>query len=390
MIGVVTPFDFQRILGGGSQRIKSDLSALCAIGQEVEAILPSRIWRTAVSQQEELTLVKYPSLKLPGNSSQKTQQLLDMYTQSLNPFFRRALGRRDKYYSTVFAHFPWTAVASYSVVGGKTPIVYVAHNFEYGLVRQATQNPVVRRIIHSLERRACKSSTKILCVSDHDRANLGQAYEVPDKKLSVLPNTVDCAFFSQTSDLYDKHEERQRLELPPSSYVVLFHGRMDYRANSDALTFVLSEVIPALKNSSIDVSVVVAGAQIPEWCLSNPYVFSYSDVPDMRRFLAIADAIIVPLRIGGGTRLKILESFAAGVPVISSVKGADGIECQDGSHILIAEESGEDFAKKVEALALNENLRKEIAGNAFNLVARKYSISAAGNCYQEVIDSIAN
>ena len=111
----------------------------------------------------------------------------------------------------------------------------------------------------------------------------------------------------------------------------------------------------------------------------------YSDVPDMRRFLSAADAVIVPLRFGSGTRLKILESFAAGVPVISTEKGAEGINCQDGYHLLIAQNSAHDFMNKIKLLAANKSLQQKLNDNAYNLVVQQYSISVASRCLTEAI-----
>jgi len=230
-------------------------------------------------------------------------------------------------------------------------------------------------------------------VSERDMTDLGRAYRMPPVKLALLPNTVDIDFFSQTHDLYDKASERQKLGLSPSSSLLLFHGRMDYRANADALKFILEELVPALRHSSAhDTRLIVAGAQIPKWCLDNEddIVSFHADVPDMRRFLSIADAVIAPLSIGGGTRLKILESFAARVPVLSTAKGMEGIDYQDGRHVLIAERNAGDFVRKITTLAENEELREKLTTNAYDLVVQKYSIPVAAKCLQDAIMQAQN
>ena len=110
----------------------------------------------------------------------------------------------------------------------------------------------------------------------------------------------------------------------------------------------------------------------------------------MRRFLSVADAVIVPLSIGGGTRLKILESFAARVPVISTAKGVEGINCQDGRYILIAQRTADDFINKIKMLAGNEEMRRNLTTNAYNLVVEKYSIPVAARCLQDAIVQAEN
>ena len=387
-VGVVVPLDYLFVYGGAVQRIKVDVAALIDSGYNVEMICPSRIRQPRCDLPSGLTLVTYRNVQHATFLPEKVRLVFDLHTQMFNPFFRSTLRKRCANYSIIFAHSPWSAVASYKVVKRKIPLIYVAHNFEYGLIKQATRNPLIRRLTYHIEKYACQKATKILCVSERDMTDLAKAYKMPPAKLALLPNTVDVDFFSQTHNLYDKVSERQKLGFAPSALLLLFHGRMDYRANADALKFILEELVPALRHSSADdTRLIVAGAQIPKRCLDNgdDIVSFHSDVPDMRRFLSIADAVIVPLSIGGGTRLKILESFAAGVPVISSARGMEGIDYQDGHHVLIAERNAGDLIHKIKMLAENEDLREKLTTNAYDLVVQKYSIPVAARCLQDAI-----
>ncbi len=387
-VGMVVPLDYLFVYGGAVQRIKVDVTALMESGYHVEMICPSRIRQPQRDLPSGLTLVTYRNVQGATFLPEKVRLVFDLHTQMFSPFFHSTLGKRCGDYSIIFAHSPWSAVASYKVVKGRIPLIYVAHNFEYGLIQQATRNPLIRRLTYHVEKYACQKATKILCVSERDMTDLGRAYKMPPAKVALLPNTVDIDFFSQTHDLYDKASERQKLGLAPSSLLLLFHGRMDYRANADALKFILEELVPALRHSSADdTRLIVAGAQIPKWCLDNKddTVSFHADVPDMRRFLSIADAVIAPLSIGGGTRLKILESFAARVPVLSTAKGMEGIDYQDGRHVLIAERNAGDFISKITMLTENEDLRDKLAANAYDLVVQKYSIPVAAKCLQDAI-----
>lgn len=387
VIGIVVPLDYLSIQGGATQRIKADLAALIYSGYDVEAIFPSHASQLKPSLPSKLTLATYPNIQGAKFLPEKLRLLFDMYTQMFNPFLHSALQKRCGRYSVILAHFPWSVAASYKAVKRKIPLVYVAHNFEYGLVGQVTRNPLIRRLTYYLEKYACQKATRILCVSQYDMKALEAAYEIPAAKLALLPNTVDIDFFSQTHTLYDKVTERQKLGLDTSSLLLLFPGRINYTPNLDALKFVLNELVPAFREVGGNTRIIVAGARIPKWCFSdrNEIVSFYSDVPDMRRFLSIADAVIVPLSTGGGTRLKILESFAARVPVISTAKGAEGIDCQDGCHILIAQNNANDFVNKVKILAENESLQKKLTSNAYDLVVQKHSILVASRYLQEAI-----
>ena len=387
-VGLVVALDYLSAYGGSIQRIKGDVAALRQNGYNVEMICPSRVARPRQKLPSGLTVVTYRNVQNAAFIPEKARLVFDLHTQMFSPFFHSTLRRRCRNYSVVFAHSPWSVVASHRVVKGRLPLIYVAHNFEYGLIKQASRNPVVRRLVYHVEKSACRKATRILCVSERDMAELGDAYRVAPEKLALLPNTVDVDFFAQAHSLYDRASQRRKLGLPSSSPVLLFHGRMDYRANAGALRFIMDDLMPDLRRSpDADIRLVVAGAQIPGWCLerAGADVSCHSDVPDMRRFLALADAVIVPLNIGGGTRLKILESFAARVPVISTAKGMEGIDCRDGEHALIAERTAEDFADKVMTLVGDTDLREKLTASAYDLVVEKYSISVAARCLQQVM-----
>jgi len=387
-VGLVVAFDYLSAYGGAVQRIKGDVAALRQNGYQVEMICPSRFRKPHQELPSGLTLFTYRNVQHLTFLPEKARLVFDLHTQMFSPFFHSALRRRCAGYSVVFAHSPWSVVASHRVVRRRMPLIYVAHNFEYGLIRQASRNPVVRRLVYHVEKSACRKATRILCVSERDLADLAEAYRVPREKLALLPNTVDVDFFAAAHTLYDRASERRKLGLDPAAVLLLFHGRMDYRANAEALRFIMDDLMPALRRSpDTDIRLVVAGAQIPGWCLerAGPDVSCHSDVPDMRRFLAVTDAVIVPLNIGGGTRLKILESFAAGVPVISTAKGMEGIDCRDGQHALIAERTAADFADRIKMLAGDRDLQKRLTSNARDLVVEKYSIAVAARSLQQVI-----
>ncbi|MFC1938362.1 glycosyltransferase family 4 protein [Chloroflexota bacterium] len=390
VIGIVVPLDYLSIQGGVTQRIKADLAALIYSGYDVDVIFPSRVGQLKHSLPSKLTLATYPNIQSVKFLPERIKLLFDMYTQMFNPFFGLALQRRCGSYSVIIAHFPWSVAASYRAVKKKIPLVFVAHNFEYGLMRQVTRNPLIRWITYFVEKYACQKATRILCVSQCDMKALEAAYDVPSAKLALLPNPADIDFFSQTHTLYDKVTERQKLGFDKSSLLLLFPGRMNYIPNLDALKFILNELVPTLREVGANTGIVVAGARIPKWCFRDRsgIVSFYSDVPDMRRFLSVADAVIVPLSVGGGTRLKILESFAARVPVISTAKGAEGIDCQDGCHILIAQKNANDFINKLKILAENESLQQKLICNAYDLVVQKYSIPVASRYLQETIRQV--
>ncbi len=386
-IGIVCPIDYKNIVGGFAQRVRADINAIIDSGYDIEVLFPHHVVQLRQDLLSKPSLITYINIQGLGFLPERIRLFFDMCTQMFNPFFRSALIKQSGKYSMIFAHLPWSVAASFQALKNKIPIVYVAHNFEHGLVCQITRNPLIRKLVRYIENYACQKAVKILCVSEQDMKAFKSAYVIPQDKLVLVPNTVNVDFFSQTYSIYDKFVERNKLGIDPSSFVSLFIGRMSYTPNLDALKFILNEFVPAIMQQGTNVKVLVAGARIPRWCLKNEnkIISFYSDVVDIRLLYSIADVFIVPLRFGGGTRIKILESFAAMIPVISTTKGAEGIECQDKHDILIVRNDAHDFLSKIKSLSENKKLRNKLIGNAHALVLKKYDIAMASNSLRELI-----
>jgi glycosyltransferase involved in cell wall biosynthesis len=244
-------------------------------------------------------------------------------------------------------------------------------------------------MVYFLEKYACRNACQILCVSEEDRNIFCSIYNIAKDKICLLPNTVDIEYYSKTKTIYNKLIEQRKIGIKDDSFVVLFSGRMDYRPNVDGLKFILTQLVPKIEEEHLKVQILIVGAQIPRWCWKfKNKVMLFNNVPDMRRYFAIADAVVVPLNHGGGTRLKILESFAAGLPVISTKIGCEGINYKDGENLLTAQRSADDIIRKITLLREFPQLREQIIKNAFQLVVNKYSTKTATDILEKVLSKI--
>lgn len=391
-MGVVYPFDLLHMYGGSSRRIAADLKALSTAGFSVRVLFPTKADKTTLLQRGRESNVDFSTYFNLQNASflpQKIRLLLDEYGQLCSPFFLRRLHNAFRDAQLVFSHYPNFPSVNF-ILGKRLPIVYISHNFEYGLMKKTTSNWLVHKITYLCEKTACKESVRVLCVSENDKLKFVETYHIPSEKVLVFPNTVDIEYFSQVRSQYDRLSERRRMGINPDTFLLMFSGRMDYRPNAEALHFILNDLVPEMEKSSRKFQLIVVGAQIPQACFQNKSenVFLFSDVPDMRKFFALADCMIVPLSTGSGTRIKILESFAARLPVISTAVGCEGIECIDGQHLLRAELKAQDFVNKAASLADNAGLRERLVSNARELVTQNYSIQAISSRFQCLIQSI--
>jgi len=155
---------------------------------------------------------------------------------------------------------------------------------------------------------------------------------------------------------------------------------MDYRANIDAVTHFAREVWPQLRERHPQLIFTIVGREpAPEVrrLAGLPGVEVTGTVEDVRPYYYDALLAVIPLRVGGGSRLKILEAMAAGVPVVSTRLGAEGIEVKDGKNIVLAD-TGDELQSAINNLVIDEERRRELAAGGRALVLAQYDWSRLG------------
>ena len=244
------------------------------------------------------------------------------------------------------------------------------HNYEAGLAAQlASSLPVPLRWLRSAEaswiaayeKRMLRLFDGVIAVSESDRQIF--VARVPAMPVTLVGNGVDCTRFAGL------------LEAPrPPGLRLLFLGLLSYQPNEDAVIWFVREVLPRIVASHPDVVFTIAGAQPTGRVLAlegQPGVHVAGPVADVLDCYRDNELMVVPLKAGGGSRLKILEAFAAGTPVVSTTKGAEGLDAEDGRHLLIAD-TPEAFAAAVIRLHEDQDLYLELRANARRLAEEKY------------------
>jgi len=149
---------------------------------------------------------------------------------------------------------------------------------------------------------------------------------------------------------------------------------MRYRPNIDAALFMVNEVLPLIRKKKPDVvfSIVGAGPSDEVLQLAGPNVVVTGEVPDVRPYALAAGLLVVPLRMGSGTRLKVLEGLSLAKPMVTTSLGCEGIEVENNKHLLIADDA-ESFAQAVITVLDDSNLAASLGTAGRALVEAKYS-----------------
>ena len=227
--------------------------------------------------------------------------------------------------------------------------VLMAHNVEtliWERYAETETNPLKRWYIHqqahkfaAFERKAFAESDRVVAVSPDDAALIRNRFDCD--RVDVVDNGIDRSYFE--SVVPDRDPGR-----------ILFLGSLEWRPNLDALNLLLDKIFPAVRQAEPCACLDVVGRNPPPALIKRlaetPGATLYANVADVRPYLARSGVMAVPLRVGGGSRLKILEALATGLPVVSSRVGAEGLELRPGVDLDIVENAEEMAPALINAL----------------------------------------
>lgn len=276
-------------------------------------------------------------------------------------------------------------------VGGK--IVVDAHNIESLLqsemLRKSRNALLVARsyvrwiFARNIERRLFETADDVWLTSHEDMARL-RAFTRRPVPCRVIPNAVDV----------DSYEAVRRgladmvRALPRQTHSICFIGLFQHRPNAQAAHLLIDEILPRLRHRFPNARLVLVGRdptqEMRRAAQRDPGIIVTGSVVDTRSYLAACDLTVVPITTGGGTRLKILEAFASGIPVVSTPVGAEGLVVRDGEQLLIRQTVNE-LVEAATAVWENRELAKSLADRAFALVNGTYSSTAVSREIQAAV-----
>ncbi|MBS0270373.1 MAG: glycosyltransferase [Proteobacteria bacterium] len=260
--------------------------------------------------------------------------------------------------------------------GERLPALVVdSHNIDFELAKQYARSgsSLIRRFYAGVNWRKLKreelgtyrdADGVYLCSAADERRVLA---EIPDANTTVIPNAADVDYY-----------QPRPTDPPPDGRTLLFFGLLSYVPNIDGVLHFVENIWPLIAKANPDARLKIVGKNPPPQlkALAGPRIEFTGFVPDLRPHLASAAVVIVPLRLGGGTRLKIVEGMAMGKAIVSTELGAEGIEAESGRDLLIADEP-QAFADAVGRLLAEPELAAQVGQAARKLAVRRYSWNSA-------------
>lgn len=270
-------------------------------------------------------------------------------------------------------------VAAHRTGPGRPLLVFDDHNAEYVLQQRAFETDIRRpgrRIaaiysfiqwqrLKGYERRACQTADRVVAVSDTDAEALRRL--VPGLEPAIVPNGVDMAYYSAPAPPLESHDR-------PGPMDLVFTAKMDFRPNVDAVLWFAEETLPRIRQESPETRFWVVGKD-PHPRLAHlaqdPGIELTGWVKDVRPYIATSGLYVIPLRIGGGTRLKVLEAMAMAKPIVSTALGCEGFDVASDRELVIAD-TPTDFATAVLALLRDPERRERLGRTARQFAGSRY------------------
>ncbi|HZS48356.1 MAG TPA: glycosyltransferase family 4 protein [Blastocatellia bacterium] len=303
-----------------------------------------------------------------------------------SPAMRGAIDRElsENQYDIVVSDF---LVPSINLPQSHVPSVLFQHNVESMIWQRhyETANNKAKkgyfygqwRKMVRYEREACRRFDCVIAVSDVDRELFRNQFKLAE--VHDVPTGVDTAFF-------------QPMTASKDPFGLVFTGSMDWLPNEDAIVYFAEQILPQIAAEIPQVNLTVVGrkptSRLKALAETNPRIKVTGRVEDIRPFMAAASAYVVPMRIGGGTRIKIYEAMSMAMPLISTSVGAEGLPLRNTEEVLIEDEPSA-FAQAVIRILKDKEFARRIGEKARQVVCERFGWQHAANKFAEICQRVA-
>ncbi len=374
---------------GAQSRLLQLVKRLTSIGDNVIIIEDKRY--SDIKERKLVTPYTFTDLQVVGRRL--------VILRDLNIGFIRALLKvlRNEDVTLIEFSYPAGVVATKCItrlLGKRTPIIYAPYDFGIEFVEVIVRKPtythmdrlILRKYIRIMEWLTCTFiADHIIVVSDRDRELFIDTYRVPNSKIIVIPSGSNIVDFS--ADRTENVLTKSDLGTGANNIVIFFHGLYRHPQNKEAYDIIINDIAPQFESDS-RVVFVVGGTGAPKF--STPNVHSIGFIRDLPNTLANVDIAIVPVLRGGGTKLKVLDYLAAGLPIVTTKKGAQGIDIINGEQAIIVDGVRKEFIDALKLLINNEGERERLGSNARLLAEQRYDWAKIGDKLHNVYEQLSS
>lgn len=275
----------------------------------------------------------------------------------------------------VYVRSPWKKQLR-TVINIHSSVYRTCKNqLETGTSDNALRDRLYLPLLKGYERRYCQKFSSIVVTTDEDQQQM-QKFS-PQSEITLIPNGVDLTEF-----IYRKAD--------PGGHHLIFCGGMDYFVNIDGACLLGKEILPRLQEKYPDTTLTLVGSKPAPEVLAlaeRPGITVTGRVPSMTEYLHKATVCIVPLRTGFGMKIKTLEAMAAGVPVVGSDRGLEGLNVDSSNVPLRALRANriEEFVEATSRFFEDAQLREELSKNARSLIENEYTWERGGELYEKLL-----
>lgn len=263
----------------------------------------------------------------------------------------------------------------------KIPVVLTEHNVEY--IIQSSVGLAHKNELKDIERDICNRVDCVVAVSDNDAREFREIGVT--NRIKVIQNGIDCDRYNVDSRRY---AIREKHGISKDDVVLIYHGSLKYKPNVIANKLLKEKIFPELRKKYGNIKLLLIGRGHKSGV--NNGVIEVSEVPfeDLPGYLSMGDIGVIPLTMGSGTRLKIIEYLALGIPTVSTLIGAEGLPITDHEHMLLTGDTDDGFVSKVELLLNDAKLREKLSKNGKELVRNELDWNNVLKNYLEIYNTI--
>jgi glycosyltransferase involved in cell wall biosynthesis len=289
----------------------------------------------------------------------------------------------------------WTGLAGvFLKMMFKRPVVLVEHNVEYLKYKymDGILHLILAYILRLIEWFVCRMVDRIVVFSDVDKKHITQLYGVEEKNIKVISPCLALDEFINTTDGSKSREKIREKHDICDEIVCCFVGNLKYLPNIQGVRYIVRFIYPVIRKRYPECKFIIIGQAddklLAESSKDGIIFTGYLTKDELVEYMLACDIVLVPIETGSGVRVKIFEAAACGKPIVSTQKGAEGLEFVDNQEILLSDGVDERFIENIFKLIDDKSLRDKIGNNAREKVIRKYSWSGVLDEFEMIYDDM--